>query len=181
MNGYRYPVAALRGDYIRAGIGSVIMGGMMIGAFGVPVMFFIIGSLFLLFFGFGLQTFARHMTMFELEPDGLKVYGLRRKKLLWDELTGARLRFFSVRRERSSGWMELKLTSSGSGKLRIDSALEGFNDIAAAVASAVEAKGIKIDETSVENFRAIGVQTVSPGLPEAAKRFDKERPWQQDI
>lgn len=180
MTGYRYPVAALRGDYIRAGIGTLFMGGLMVGAHAVPVMAVLVGGLFLVFLGFGLQTFARHMTMLDIEPEGLRIYGLRRRLLRWDELTGVRLRFFSVKRERSSGWMELTLTAKG-GKQRIDSSLDGFSDIARAVAEAVEGKGITIDETSVENFRALGIQTASPGLPEAAKRFDKERPWQQDI
>ena len=71
--------------------------------------------------------------------------------------------------------MELTLFK-GKAKTKIDSRLEGFNDIAAAVAKRVEEKGVVIDENSVENFNALGIQTKSPGLPEAAKKFDKVKP-----
>ena len=58
---------------------------------------------------------------------------------------------------------------------------EGFNDIAAAVAKKSRRKGVVIDENSVENFNALGIQTKSPGLSEAAKKFDKVKPWQDNM
>jgi hypothetical protein len=76
--------------------------------------------------------------------------------------------------------MELTLLTN-SRKIKIESTIDGFNEIAEAVARIVESKDIKIDETSVENFNAIGIQTKSPGLPEAAKKFDKIKPWQDDM
>ena len=65
MNGYRYPVSALRGDYLRAGTGMVFSGLFLYGASSVPVMFVIVGSVFLLFAGFGVKTWSRHMTMIQ--------------------------------------------------------------------------------------------------------------------
>ena len=75
--------------------------------------------------------------------------------------------------------MELTLFK-GKAKTRLIR-LEGFNDIAAVVAKRVEEKGVVIDENSVENFNALGIQTKSPGLPEAAKKFDKVKPWQDNM
>lgn len=179
MSAHRYPVASLRGDYLRAAGGMLFLGLLLIGASTVPVMFVLIGSVFLLFAGFGFQTWSKHMTMIELDGDGLQIFGLRRRKFTWDTLTGVKLRFFTMKRDRDSGWMELTLIGDA-GKTKIDSSIEGFNEIAEAVAKSVEEKGIKIDETSVENFNAIGIQTKSPGLPEAAKRFDKMKPWRDN-
>jgi len=180
MNGYRYPISELRGDYLRAGAGMVFFGLLLIGASSVPVMFVIIGSIFCLFLGFAVQTWSRHMTLIQIEPDGLRFYGLRRQEISWDDLTKAKLRFFTVKRDRDAGWMELTLFK-GKAKTKIDSRIEGFNDIAAAVARTVEDKGVVIDENSVENFNALGIKTKSPGLPEAAKKFDKVKPWQDNM
>lgn len=177
MNGYRYPVSSLRGDYFQAGIGMSITGLLLIGASSVPVMFVIIGSLFALFAGFGIKTWSKHMTLIQIEPDGLQIFGLRRRQVSWEDLSGAKLRFFTVKRDRDAGWMELTLFTD-KGKVKIESSIDGFNEIAASVAKTVESKNVVIDETSVENFNAIGIATKSPGLPEAAKRFDKVKPWQ---
>ena len=180
MDGYRYPITELRGDYFRAGAGMVFFGVLLIGASSIPFWFVVIGSIFLLFLGFGVQTWSRHMTQIQIEPDGLRFYGLRRHEISWDDLTSAKLRFFTVKRDRDAGWMELTLFK-GKAKTKIDSRLEGFNDIAAAVAKRVEEKGVVIDENSVENFNALGIQTKSPGLPDAAKKFDKVKPWQDNM
>lgn len=180
MTEHRYPVASLRGDYIRAGIGAVFMGLMLIGASSVPVMFVLVGAVFLMFVGFGIQTWSKHMTMIEFDAEGIRFFGLRRRIITWDELTGVKLRFFTIKKDRDSGWMELTLTY-GSKKAKIESIIDGFQDICEVVAKAAEDKGITIDENSVENFNSMGIQTKSPGLPEAAKRFDKMKPWQEDM
>ena len=57
MTSFRYPVASLRGDYIQAGVGTIITGALMISAFSTPVMFFFIGPLFALFAGFGVKNY----------------------------------------------------------------------------------------------------------------------------
>ena len=179
MNGYRYPISALRGNYLRAGTGMIFSGLFLYGASSVPIVFAIVGSIFLLFAGYGIKTFSQHMTMIRLDQNGVQIFGLRRRQIIWGDLTGAKLRFFTVKRDRDSGWMELTLMTAA-GKFKIESDLEGFDEIAAAVAQEIEAKGIILDETSVENFNSLGISTKSPGLPEAAKRFDKVKPWQDD-
>jgi len=177
MKGYRYPVSALRGNYLRAGAGMVFSGLFLYGAISIPVAFAIVGSIFLLFAGFGFKTWSQHMTMIQLDENGLQIFGLRRRQISWEELIGTKLRFFTVKRDRDAGWMELTLMTASS-KFKIESDLVGFNDIAVAVVKAIEAKGIVIDENSVENFNSLGITTNSPGLPEAAKRFDKIKPLQ---
>ena len=72
MDGYRYPITELRGDYFRAGAGMVFFGVLLIGASSIPFWFVVIGSIFLLFLGFGVQTWSRHMTLIQIEPDGLR-------------------------------------------------------------------------------------------------------------
>ena len=180
MQGYRYSLSSLRGDYVRAGLGMLFTGLMLIGAISVPVMFFIISTIFILFAGFGVQTWLRHLTMVCIETDGINIYGIRRRQISWENLKGTKLRFFSTKRDRDTGWMELTLLTS-SGKFKIDSSIDGFNGIAKAVAKNLDGRNIKIDPTSVENFNAIGVATHSPGLPEAVKRLDKVKPWKNEI
>ena len=157
MSGYRYPIKSLGGDYMRAGLGMAVIALPLIGASSVPVVFVILVALFLMFLGFGLQTLSRHMTMITLEPDRLLVFGLRRKQIKWEEIVGVGLKYYSTKKDRGSGWMELTVKTPSS-QTKIDSSLDGFNEIAAKVAGVAEENGTKIDEDSIENFAAIGVE-----------------------
>ena len=180
MSTHKYPVSSLRSDYLRACAGIVFTSLMLVGASSIPVVSLIVGSILFLFVGFGFQTWNRHLTTIRIDGDGLNVYGLRRRKIQWQQLTGAKLRFFTMKRDRNSGWMELTLLTEN-GKYKIDSSIQGFNKIAQAVVHSAEANNVVIDKTSVENFNGIGIQTKSSGLPEAAKRFDKFDPWQNNM
>ena len=71
MNGHRYPVSALRGDYLRAGTGMVFSGLFLYGASSVPVMFVIVGSVFLLFAGFGVKTWSRAHDDYPIRKRGI--------------------------------------------------------------------------------------------------------------
>ena len=157
MSGYRYPIKSLRGDYIRAGLGMAVTALPLIGASSVPFVFVILVALFLMFLGFSLQTLSRHMTMIMLEPDKLMVFGPRRKRIKWEEIVGVGLKYYSTKKDRSSGWMELTVKTPSS-QTKIDSSLDGFNEIAAKVAGAAEENGTKIDEDSIENFAALGIR-----------------------
>ena len=53
--------------------------------------------------------------------------------------------------------MELTVKTP-TNQTKIDSSLDGFNEIAAKVAGVAEENGTKIDEDSIENFAAIGVE-----------------------
>ena len=92
------------------------------------------------------------------------MHGLIRRRLPWAELTRCTLGYYSTRRNREGGWMQLTLACGGR-RLRIDSQIEGFETILRRVARAAAERGIALDRTTVENLRALGI---SAGAPESS-------------
>ena len=82
--------------------------------------------------------------------------GLLRRHLPWDRLTRCTLGYYSTRRNRDRGWMQLTL-KVGRRNLRIDSQIEGFELIVRRAVHAAAARGIAFDHTTQENLRALGI------------------------
>ena len=68
-----------------------------------------------------------------------------------------KLSYFSTKRDRSDGWMQLSLGSTGSRTLRVDSALEGFYDIVERAARAAETAGLPLSVATLANLRSMGI------------------------
>lgn len=167
---YRYPRRALMFDYLRASVGFVFVAVPLV--LGRPGTFFfvVLGALAALFFVYGLRTLNMHMTAYELRPDGVIVHGPVRRYFLWQQMSALRLRYFSTQRDKrrrnlKTGWMELKLYGP-SGRLRIDSELQGFGDILEAAATAAERRGLPLDDDTAENVKAFRAGDVPPPPPE---------------
>jgi hypothetical protein len=177
MNGgMRYDRAALRGDYFRAALGFVFCGGAVwLGEFQ-GFLAWMFGACALVFALFGARTAIRSVTIYELTGSGLKrsnTLGWRwpERELAFGRLAAFKLRFFSTRRDRTSGWMELSL-SDGGAALRLDSNLEGFESVVRAAAKAATARRLAISDTTRSNLASLGVEVAdrgsgdeSPGTP----------------
>ena len=61
--------------------------------------------------------------------------------------------------------MQLRL-SAGKTRIRLDGALDGFREIAAAATEAARARKLELNAATVENLMAIGIKP--PSTPEAA-------------
>lgn len=157
----RYDRAALRGDYFRAALGFVFCGGAAwLGEFQgfLAWMFAACAAVFLLF---AARTALRAVAIYDLTESGLRrsnALGWRwtERSLAWGDLGALKLRFFSTRRDRTSGWMELSLTDGG-GTLRLDSHLEGFESIVRAATKAAAARRLAISDTTRSNLASLGV------------------------
>ncbi len=162
MTEHCYGFDAVKGDYARAAVGgAVALGGFALaGAAGIAGWAF--GTLFILFAAFAARTALRQAEIFALDSEGLTMTGSalpwqRERRLAWNELERLRLRFFSTRRDRTSGWMQLKLGGRGVG-ITMDSTVTGFDDIAkVAVQSAVLCK-VPLSRTTVANLAALGIR-----------------------
>ncbi len=156
MNLLRYPPAALRADYTRAVSGFVITAGLLPFAQGAPVTIAILGGGALLFLAFGLRTWRRQRAFFELDDEGISTSGRRRVTLPWRELTNMTLRYYATKRDRTGGWMQLKL-AAGHARLTLESSLEGFVEVARRALAAARANGLVLDPATCENLLALGV------------------------
>ena len=117
-----------------------------------------LGALAALFAVYGVRTVLRHRTWLGVSEDGITVHGLLRRQLPWDELTRCTLGYYSTRRNRDRGWMQLTL-KAGRRSLRIESQIEAFDRIVLRAARAASARGIDLDNTTRENLRALGIGT----------------------
>ena len=127
---YRYPWSELRGDDIRAGFGVALTGLPLAATWGELYAGLILGALMAIFALFGLRTALRQASAYEVGDDGItrigwarngwSILGAGRVSLPWRDVERVKLAFYSTRRDRSKGWMHLKI-SGGSHRLGIDS------------------------------------------------------------
>ena len=153
---HRYPARAVLLDYLYSGGGLLFTLGPLAGAAltGPAAWFF--GALAALFAVYGARTVLRHRTRLRVGADGVAVEGLLRRHLPWEGLTRCTLGYYSTRRNREGGWMQLTLKARRRS-LRIDSQIEGFEPIVRRAARAAAGRGIVLDRTTAENLRALGI------------------------
>lgn len=160
MSEYRFERGPLRRDYIRAGIGLFLsIGGFLLADWG-SIGQYVFGPIALVFLAFLIHTAIRHGTYYDLTVDGIRRSNelgpiKRTTKLAWRDLRRVSLRYFSTRRDRSSGWLQLTLAGSGA-RFSLDSTLEGFDAVISATATAIREHQISVKATTAGNFAALG-------------------------
>ncbi len=167
MSDHRYPPAALTTDYLRSAAGFILTGGPLLLAKPSAPMVYILGGLAILFVLFGLRTALRQMTRFEMTDSRLSAAGPLGATIHWESLERVQLRYFSTRRDRSEGWMQLKLTG-GAGSIRLDSEVSDFAAIAARAVQEAEHRGLPLSETTRANLSTLGL-AYAPPLQEAPR------------
>jgi hypothetical protein len=153
----RYPREALWADYIRAAAGALLC--------GLPLLLLqvnrwvgvVLGAAFLLFVLFLVRTVLRHMTRYVLGPDTLAADGPAGGLVEWARLNRMTLAYYSTKRDRSGGWMQLSVGSVGARMVKIDSSLDGFYDIVARAAQAAEAQALDLSRATRANLRSMGL------------------------
>lgn len=153
----RYPRQTLWADYIRAAIGAVLC--------GLPLLLIdvnlwvalILAAGFVLFALFFARTALRQHTRYVLGPDTLCADGPAGTLVEWNRLDRMKLSYFSTKRDRSDGWMQLTVGSAGGRTVKVDSALDGFYDIVERAARAAEACGLELSHATRVNLRSMGI------------------------
>jgi hypothetical protein len=75
----------------------------------------------------------------------------------WDELTQFELAYFSTRRDRESGWMQLTLTASSGERLRVDSRIESFDQLVRTARTQAARAGLELSAPTLHNLSALGL------------------------
>ena len=153
----RYPRQTLWADYIRAGMGVVLC--------GLPLLLIdvnlwvalILGAGFVLFALFFARTALRQHTRYVLGPDTLCADGPAGTLVEWNRLDRMKLSYFSTKRDRSDGWMQLTVGSAGGRTVKVDSALDGFYDIVERAARAAEAGRLELSQATRVNLHSMGI------------------------
>jgi hypothetical protein len=109
-----------------------------------------------LFFIFGLRTAIRHNAFVEISNDGVTLRSVYGANITWGELREFKLSYFSTRRDRHGGWMQLRLRGQ-KRTIRLDSSLDGFDKLVACAARAARRRELALGPETVQNLTALGV------------------------
>ena len=153
----RYPRPTLWADYVRAGAGVVLCGGPLVALNVNRWMALVLGAGLVLFILFLARTALRQRTRYVLAEDTLCADGPAGTLVEWRQLDRLKLSYFSTKRDRTGGWMQLAVGSAGSRTIKIDSALEGFYDIVERAARAAEVNGVALSAATRANLRSMGI------------------------
>lgn len=161
----RYPGSAVIADYMRALAGMVITLGPL-AVFNVgSVMVYILSGLGALFFLFGISAVLRHLTKIEVSAEGVRIAGPLGRAIRWQDLDSLSLQYYTTRRDKSDGWMQLKIKGGGS-VVTVDSALDGFDEIVVRALDAARDNGVALKESTLANLPAMGIDATPIGQDE---------------
>lgn len=153
----RYPRQTLWADYVRAILGVVLCGAPLLTLSVNRWLAVVLGAGFLLFVLFLVRTALRQRTRYVLAADTLCADGPAGALVEWNRLDRLKLSYYSTKRDRTEGWMQLAVGSAGGRTIKVDSALEGFYDIVERAAQAAEANGIELGTATRANLRSMGI------------------------
>jgi len=158
---YRYRPKDLFGDYARAAAGALICLApvVFVGSNGVTLGLAAVGLLFVVF---GLRTALRQVTEIVVDEQGVAAMGPLSRRIEWEAVRRVKLSYYATRRDRQGGWMHMTLSGQG-GTIRLDSALEGFDDIARRAGRAALENKAELSETTRANFAALDI--ILPDAP----------------
>lgn len=167
MTTHSYDTGTMIGEYARAGTGIALVGLPLLLADTAPVVTALLAAAALLFVCYGLRTVSRHLCRFEVTADGISAYGPRDTEIPWRELRTLRLCYYSTRRDRSEGWLQLVL-GGRRRRLRIDSRVGGFDILTEQAVAAALSNRVRLDPATLFNIQALGLD---PSGAEARNRL----------
>jgi len=159
---HAYTASAMAGDYLRSAAGLVPSSLILATVPVSTVAAVVLGGFAVLFGVFGARTLLRHGTRIEMTMQGVRAVGPWPRAIAWADLDRLRLAYYSTRRDRNSGWMQLEL-GADRNRLRLDSRIEGFATVVQRAVNAAVARGVPLNEATAANLEALGIR---PGLYE---------------
>lgn len=172
MTELRYPLRALAGDYLRAGLGLVASIGPALALPTDSPILYVLVPMALLFAVFALRTWRNQITRAAVDREGISLFSPARVSFAWRQVRSVRLNYYSTRRDRTGGWMQLTIKAADGGAertIRLDSRLERFDEVARLAAAAARAANLELNEATAQNFAALGVDVSSPTAQEAGQ------------
>jgi len=171
---YSYSSSAMLGDYLRAAAGLLPVAAVFATVSVDTVVAVLFGGFGAIFGAFGIRTALRHGTILEVSETGLRAAGLRRVMIPWAALDRMKLAYYSTRRDRKAGWMQLQL-GAGPARLTLDSRLDGFEQLVRHAAIAAAARDLELSEATAANLQALHIRVPEGSGPEARGAEDRVR------
>lgn len=154
MTIHSYPLTAVIGDYLRAGIGIGIGAVPLVFVSSKPLMNYILIAVICIFVAYGLRTVIKHLTRIEIDDEKIVVTLPFRRKIAWRDLSSLRLKYYSTKRSWLGGWLQMALRGEGQ-TIAIESTVSGFQEIVTRATSAAGANGVPLDDASAANLASM--------------------------
>ena len=182
MSTHHFARSAALADGGRAVVGAALTLGPLLLLETAPAVSWIFAALALLFVWFAVRTLLRHLSRVEISAAQIALQGPRSRTVRWQDLEDVRLAYFANRRgseqRRQPGWLQLTLYGKPDGRLRIDSTLDGFEQVLAQVHRVVRARDLALEPVTAANFAALGLATGETAPERTAERPpDREIAW----
>jgi hypothetical protein len=159
---HAYPAMAMAGDYLRAAAGLVPCLLLLLSVSPLSVGGVILSGLTAIFGAFALRTVLRHGTRIEAGNEGMRSAGAWRRAIVWSELDRMKLGYYSTRRDRRAGWMQLDL-GAGKTRIKLDSRIDGFDDLVQRAALVAAERRLELSPATVSNLQALGIKVPEYG------------------
>lgn len=157
LSRHAYPAMAMAGDYLRAAAGLVPCLALLLSVSPLSVGGMVLSGLALIFGAFAVRTVLRHGTRIEAGDEGLRSVGARQRTIPWRELDRMKLGYYSTKRDRRDGWMQLDLGAGGT-RIKLDSRIDGFDDLVRRAAMAAAERRLDLSPATVSNLQALGIR-----------------------
>jgi hypothetical protein len=156
-----YSTGVVVSDSLRTAAGLGLAGLPLVFLDTAPWLTVLLAAITLVFAVDGVHTAVRHLTRIEVDEGGVRATGIGVRDLRWRGISGLRLSYYSTRRDRSHGWLQLTLEGEGR-RLRVDSRISGFDGLVACASAAARSNDLRLDPATLSNLEAMGIGTAPP-------------------
>ena len=101
-------------------------------------------------------TWIRQQTVVIMDEQTLTVKAANTIILNWDEVTAIRLAFFSLREDKTDGWMRLTI-EAGEKTVKIDSQIHDFIGLVRRASRTISENSFGVDGITRANLHALGI------------------------
>ena len=171
MEHYHYPTTSLVPDYLRVAFGLAITAGPLAALDLAQGVALLLAGLAVVFAWFGVRTALRQFSWVELSPADIALCGPIRRRLPWQEVRRMQLAYYAPRRAQQDGWLQLTLRGRSGPAIRVDSTLDGFDDVLRRATGAAARNELSLDPATQANLAALGLAAAAgPSAAEPALR-----------
>jgi hypothetical protein len=102
------------------------------------------------------RTVERHRLAVGVDDEGIYARSFRNTDIRWTDLSRFQLHYYTLRRDRTGGWMELDLRA-GDRTIKLDSRMEDFVTIVRRAHSAARANRLPMTPITQANLMALRI------------------------
>ncbi|MBI37521.1 MAG: hypothetical protein CL568_08080 [Alphaproteobacteria bacterium] len=160
LNELHYSPSSLNSDMFKGLIGFLICVVPILLVNMMPWIMIILFCSAVLFVVFGGRAWARRYTRIIIDDRGVTMQGFMSAYITWQDLNHLKLSYYSTRRNRKNGWMQLQLKSISQG-FTVDSNLYGFEELCKKAYIAATNNDLELTINTRRNLAELGILRIN--------------------